>query len=474
MACLEFEQLPDDVLLEIISFLYPRDIVRVRQINDRFRELTTQKSLWIRAYRRNSELFLSPLTCVQRVDDIERILLRAETLDQAWTRRARAPSGLELVRSIPYTQCADESTFCQFLDNGRYLLLIRSISIAIFDLEVLGTVPVVQQVAEEGTRFHLPQSLGSPADIDTEGIYIPVLATRGDASYLMIWNFRASRTGLMEEVTNVNVSVFPRDRPLLYGSRGVVVFDQGVSGLSVYDNKTHKIYHLSQSTGSENPWKTRHHHQVEYFPSFDSFVAIHTDDRVVSPTAPPRAPIITIHRFDPPSDKTAYEIIQTHSVVCPKTFTEPKLLSSISASPGCTTLHLAAIFLGVCFIGSMPVHVQVFSVTIHTDSSLSFLFPFETPRNTGCFTLTGLMLSSDESGRARAVCRSRSCMFPFAMQTLLIELTPGEFARSRGLDMHVGCSSYPSPDKIVAFDGFSGRICVTKSGDYTLRSYDIV
>ncbi|KAF5393311.1 hypothetical protein D9757_000480 [Collybiopsis confluens] len=143
-------QLPDDVLLGVLTFLQSLDLVQLRQTCRQLQALTLTRSVWASAYR-NSPYFLpsNGLSFLQNVQGIERALLRARRLDQLWsgspptmyatatTVRRRHPvaqHGLKLPTTIDFkTKFAIISRL--ELYRGRLLLVGGPLGFIIYDLE---------------------------------------------------------------------------------------------------------------------------------------------------------------------------------------------------------------------------------------------------------------------------------------------------------------------------------------------------
>ncbi|KAF5355483.1 hypothetical protein D9758_006344 [Tetrapyrgos nigripes] len=125
-----FTSLPSDLLLVIFDWVSPLDIIHLRQTCKLLHELTVQRSVWASVYR-NTSLFLPPGPhTLHPVSELERILVRAQRLDENWCLESGAPQ-LKTIRELTYEQ----DIRCMRLYRGRYLIVGFRYSFMLYDLE---------------------------------------------------------------------------------------------------------------------------------------------------------------------------------------------------------------------------------------------------------------------------------------------------------------------------------------------------
>ncbi|KAH9912296.1 uncharacterized protein BXZ73DRAFT_82372 [Epithele typhae] len=97
---ISLDSLPNDVLVDVVfDYLDVIDIIRLRMVNRLFRDLTHQPIVWKRMLARHKDLRVPPMAPIpgrNRLphlsgDEVERLLVRAVSLDRNWDRAAPTP-----------------------------------------------------------------------------------------------------------------------------------------------------------------------------------------------------------------------------------------------------------------------------------------------------------------------------------------------------------------------------------------------
>ncbi|KIK69357.1 hypothetical protein GYMLUDRAFT_35432 [Collybiopsis luxurians FD-317 M1] len=81
-------QLPDDILFNILYFVKPPDLIRLRKICKRLQAFTLEPIVWRAAYRTSGYFLPVTSPTSQTIHDFERVLLRAYRWNKIWVQQA--------------------------------------------------------------------------------------------------------------------------------------------------------------------------------------------------------------------------------------------------------------------------------------------------------------------------------------------------------------------------------------------------
>ncbi|KAF8166241.1 hypothetical protein BJ912DRAFT_1002793, partial [Pholiota molesta] len=124
----KLEDLPTEILVDILQYVGWRDILVCRQTCKRLSEISTARPLWVFLFNRLSVELMAPPILESPIDaytgaELERAVLRCISSDIRWT------SSHPRVRSIPIT-IDDLKEFTVLVEGGRWLLLTSSRMVA--------------------------------------------------------------------------------------------------------------------------------------------------------------------------------------------------------------------------------------------------------------------------------------------------------------------------------------------------------
>ncbi|KAJ4483514.1 hypothetical protein J3R30DRAFT_3449115 [Lentinula aciculospora] len=126
---MSFIQLPDDILINVLSFLSPPEILLLRKTCKQLQALTLERTIWSNVYR-NSGYFLPPgPTASQTINELERVLLHAYRWDPLWADLAH------LQKRNPRPLKSDPSHVRNLvLYQGKYLAVGVLDALILYDL----------------------------------------------------------------------------------------------------------------------------------------------------------------------------------------------------------------------------------------------------------------------------------------------------------------------------------------------------
>ncbi|KDQ61503.1 hypothetical protein JAAARDRAFT_512132 [Jaapia argillacea MUCL 33604] len=140
MMAVTLDTLIGDLLLIVLSYLSPRDIISLRRTCRTLRQSTFHRSVWADAYRESTYLRPAGPLKSQSREELEQYLIRAERLDENWTTSARPV----LRRSIDHLRIT--RPFYMSLARGRYLFVGDSKGLRCHDLDSEDyTTPIINR-----------------------------------------------------------------------------------------------------------------------------------------------------------------------------------------------------------------------------------------------------------------------------------------------------------------------------------------
>lgn len=161
MVMVDFADFPLDIIYEILGHLSVEDIVQAREVCQRLRQATYQRSVWVNVYERSDFLLQKGPLSSQSSMELECSLIRAAKINRNWTSgkptiytRRRFP------RTLP-TYDFDSNVI-----SGRFLQLAESTGISWYDLEAddiatpVLTYPCLSVVPMAGYLNHQVNAIG--------------------------------------------------------------------------------------------------------------------------------------------------------------------------------------------------------------------------------------------------------------------------------------------------------------------------
>ncbi|KDR82868.1 hypothetical protein GALMADRAFT_855174 [Galerina marginata CBS 339.88] len=127
---LHFNELPMDIVLEILGQLPMEDILRVRQVCRRLCQASYQRSVWVSAYERSRLLLPEGPLSSQSSFQLEALMIRATKIERNWTSPRPA---VFTQRRFPLELPTYD--FGANIISGRFLQLVRNNGISWYDLD---------------------------------------------------------------------------------------------------------------------------------------------------------------------------------------------------------------------------------------------------------------------------------------------------------------------------------------------------
>ncbi|KAF8158168.1 hypothetical protein B0H34DRAFT_444051 [Crassisporium funariophilum] len=131
MSVVDLEEIPMDVLYEILGHLPIADIIQCRRVCQRLRQASYERSVWVSAYEQSIYLLPDGPTPSQSSQDLESILVRAVKIHWNWTSTSQTTKYIR--RTFPHALPTYE--FDADVIGGRYLLLAKEDGLSWYDLD---------------------------------------------------------------------------------------------------------------------------------------------------------------------------------------------------------------------------------------------------------------------------------------------------------------------------------------------------
>ncbi|KAK1225722.1 hypothetical protein PQX77_011342 [Marasmius sp. AFHP31] len=383
---LRFQDLPEDILLRIIAFIDPIDLLRLRQTSQHLFDFTSERTLWTSFYR-NSSLFLPSLTpsalSAYSTREMERLLIHAHRMDKRWRERNFTLRH----RDLPSTETI-EGTRGVGIYLGRYLFVGSISMFALYDLdrEDVGEWDRPMFVSKpnkvNGSPERLVYGTASPPAGNGD-IYLPIYRmNKSESTLCVILSLLAC--GLLNESTNrVLWLLQPRKNPSLvqidqipvtsigttptaWATHQLLIYQSGSSSATpnIYDIEKKKHYRLDDQHQLPTQIQSHIYHR-EYVPTTHFILVFHIGAHDT---------VFAVFGTNPDLDSGSDVLKRTHIGTLPKGLTEPALISCRPSESGLDPsntsqciLYLAAIF---HYDG-----LQAFRAYLQNDGSIEFDLP---------------------------------------------------------------------------------------------------
>ncbi|KIK69303.1 hypothetical protein GYMLUDRAFT_35379 [Collybiopsis luxurians FD-317 M1] len=229
-------QLPDDILISILSYSKPPDLVRLRKTCKRLQALTFEWTVWKAAYR-HCGYFLPPgPQPSQTVSDLERVLLRAHRWNKIWVQQAQEAVSHSLGCIWSFQTDFKEEVEHMELAYSRYLSVGSLKRVQIYDLETKCEIFRIENEYLQGLEYSRTATAESDA---TLGFFTPFIKN-GTLTF-----FEISSQG---EVKLINTEI-PHTTVISIGYNFCIILGRNGSNiLSLLHIPSRKVYSLSSST----------------------------------------------------------------------------------------------------------------------------------------------------------------------------------------------------------------------------------
>ncbi|KAJ8076579.1 hypothetical protein PM082_001002 [Marasmius tenuissimus] len=402
---LRFQDLPEDILLRIMTFIDPIDLLRLRQVSStiseqnfnsllpasqtsqRLFDFTSERTLWTSFYR-NSPLFLSYLTpstlSTYSTREMERLLIHAQRMDKRWRDREFSLRH----RDLPSTETI-EGTRGVGIYLGRYLFVGSISMFALYDLdrEDTGEWDRPMFVSKPNKVNGGPERLvyGTASAPTSNGdIYLPIYRMNKSESSLcvvlsvlayrllnkstnrVLWLLQPRKNPSLVQIDQIPVSSIGTT-PTAWATHQLLIYQSGSSTATpnIYDIGKKKNYRLDDQHQLPTQIQSHIYHR-EYVPTTHFILVFHIGAHDT---------VFEVFGTDPDLDSGSDVLKRTHIGTLPKGLTEPALISCRPSQLGSdpsdrsqhATLHLAAIF---HYDG-----LQAFRAYLQNDGSIEFDLP---------------------------------------------------------------------------------------------------
>jgi len=457
MGLLFTEDLPLEIVHEILGHLHVTDIVHVRQVCRRLHQATFERNVWVNCYYRSSLLLPEgPLSC-QSTQQLEAILVRAAKIHRTWTSDVLTTlSRRKFPRQVPIYG------FNANVISGRYLQLAEGdIGISWYDLESTDlSNPILTYPCN--TIVPAPGFLNYSVNANGEGpdtVWVSFVAANPMRIVILKIHFsRAKNTvTFYAEISGLSVVSIRMGHDWLLPIREFVSLDVPMDLLHI---PSRTIVHLPM------------HEKVRSSSDLDSMNYVITPPflfMLFSLRTETRVDVYSLPRIPNPVPPDFHKrLFRTHCGVYPH---EVSNLQIMETSANCQSYTAApdnghvVSFLALIYVIRSPMSwssklgLHLFDVNLESNGTLSFLTKSMRTLDVG---IAATLASSSRAGKCLAV--THSFPGPDVIAHYIQHHDDAESTMAfKALTLPEGLQSRT----MLSFDGVQGRLCLISGLEWT-------